>query len=61
MVSETIPSACYVAYKRTWTETTYNDALLYQEQQSVKGQNKNVNCVTDYCDKSVKYFILAFL
>ena len=33
LVSETIPSACYVAYKRTWTETTYNDALLYLEQQ----------------------------
>ena len=25
-----------VAYKRTWTETTYNDALLYLEQESVK-------------------------
>ena len=34
--SETIPSACYVAYKRTWTEITHNDAQLYLEQQSVK-------------------------
>ena len=30
------PSTCFVAYKRTWTETTYNDALLFLEQQSVK-------------------------
>ena len=36
LVSEKIPSACYVAYKRTWAETTYNDALLYLEQQIVK-------------------------
>ena len=36
LVAETIPSACYVAYKRTWTETTYNDALFYLEQQSMK-------------------------
>ena len=36
LVSETIPYACYVAYKRAWTETTYNDALLYPKQQRVK-------------------------